>query len=522
MSLFRVYIFFLLIFIAPSFLFSQSGTDIALAKADEDFMAFNYVQALEKYKKLEGKLPNDLLIKRNIITCIVNIHGDKSLAIPYLKVLDGDPKLDDKFYLDYATICQNIYQFDSAITFYNKYREKVNAKMYPLIDHYIESCENAKALMKKPVNVQFVNLGENVNGKYADYYPFVTQDQSTLYFTTRREECMGSLRTMAGYFSSDVFVSKVKKGEWQKAKTIIGPINTGEDDEVVGLSHSGKEIVLYVGNAEYGSALMHSEMQKNKNWGKPVFFNEPINTGLAQEREGCYSDDGNTLYFVSSRKKGLGEADIYFTRKLPNGEWGVPQNAGPNINTPYNEGFPLISADGKVLSFSSQGHTGMGGFDIFKSKWDESKQQWGEAVNVGYPINTPDDDMMFSLAANNRDGYLSAYRPGGFGDLDIYKVIFLDAEKPLTALVGNVRSADSTKIGIDAEISITEAKTNNLIEIKNVNRETGRYIFIVEPGEYKIEIQGKGFTDHKETITIFDKSDFTVEFEKNFVVTPKK
>lgn len=522
MSPSRVYIFCFFVYLVPSFLYSQTATEIALAKADEDFMMFNYVQALEKYKKLEGKLPNDLLIKRNIITCILNIHGDKSLALPYLKVLHGTPNLDDKFLLDYATICQNVYQFDSAIALYGKYREKVKPNLYPLIDHYIESCENAKAMLKKPVNIKFENLGPNVNGKYADYYPFVTKDQSTLYYTTRREECMGSLRTMAGYFSSDVFVSKVQKGEWQKAKTIMGPVNTGEDDEVVGLSHSGKEMVLYVGNAEYGSALMHSEMQKNKSWAKPVFFNEPVNTGLAQEREGSYSDDGNTLFFVSSRKKGLGEADIYFTKKLPNGEWGIPQNAGPNINTPYNEGFPLISADGKVLSFSSQGHTGMGGFDIFKSKWDETKQEWGEAVNVGYPLNTPDDDMMFSLAANNRDGYLSAYRPGGFGDLDIYKVVFLDAEKPLTALVGNVRSGDSTKVKIDAEISITDTKTNTLIETKDVNRETGRYIFIVEPGMYKVEIQSKGHVDFKEDITVFDKSDFTVEFEKNFVLIPKK
>ncbi len=517
-----VYIFCFLILSVPSFLFSQSGTDIALAKADEDFLAFNYVQALEKYKKLEGKRPNDLIIKRNIITCILNIHGDKSLALPYLKVLHGLGNLDDKFILDYATICQNLYQFDSAVALYGKYREKVNPKLYPLVDHYIESCENAKALMKKPVNVKFENLGANVNGKYADYYPFVTKDQSTLYFTTRREECMGSLRTMAGYFSSDVFVSKVQKGEWQKAKTIVGPINTSEDDEVVGLSHSGKEMILYVGNAEYGSALMHSEMQKNKSWLKPAFFNEPVNTGLAQEREGSYSDDGNTLFFVSSRKKGFGEADIYFTKKLPNGEWGIPQNAGPNINTLYNEGFPLISADGKMLSFSSQGHTGMGGYDIFKSKWDEAKQQWGEAVNVGYPLNTPDDDMMFSLAANNRDGYISAYRKEGFGDLDIYKVIFLDEEKSFTALVGNVRSSDSTKVGIVAEISISDAKTNTLIETKDVNKETGRYIFIVEPGEYKIEIQAKGHLDYKENVIVYDKSDFTVEFEKNFVLPLKK
>jgi hypothetical protein len=216
------------------------------------------------------------------------------------------------------------------------------------------------------------------------------------------------------------------------------------------------------------------------------------------------------------RKGGFGEADIYFSKRLPNGEWGTPQNAGHHINTKFNEGFPVLSDDGRTLYFTSQGHTSMGGFDIFKSRWDEGKQEWGPAENMGYPINTTDDDMMFSLAGNNRDGYLSAWRKEGFGDLDIYKLTFNDVDQPLTALVGTVRSTDSTKTEIEATIALTDLKTNDFLEEKEVNKKTGHYIFIIPAGKYQVEIKSKGHKTLKEDVVVYDKSDFAIELEKNY------
>jgi hypothetical protein len=239
------------------------------------------------------------------------------------------------------------------------------------------------------------------------------------------------------------------------------------------------------------------------------------------ELEGCYTTDKNTLYFTAVRKNGLGESDIYVSHKLPNGNWGVPQNLGPNVNTQYKEGFPVVSEDGQTLYFASQGHTSMGGFDIFRSTWDESRKEWSKAVNIGYPVNTPDDDMMYSLAGKGRDGYLSAWRKEGYGDLDIYHVTFLDVEQDLTALVGNVRSSDSTLKTLQASISIYDSK-NQEIETKDVNKKNGRYIFIVEPGKYRVEINCKGHKPLKEEISVLDKSDFNVELEKNFTLLPDK
>jgi hypothetical protein len=525
--------FLFFIFLIPVFLllggaevgFAQNTgptkQEIDLMKADELFETTNYIQALEEYLKLEKKLPKDLQLKRRIGTCYLNIHDDKGKALIYLRDVFNTGKYDDELLLEMGMACQYAYSFENAIIAYNMYREKVSSKKYPLIDHYIETCENGKELIKKPVHVAFENLGKEVNTKFADYYPFVSKDEGALYFTSRSEGCLGNTRSAFGYFTSDIYVSKVKNGQWTKAKNVGTPINTIEDEEIVGLTPDGKNMILYVDRQDYASDLLHAELQKNKNFGRPVAFNPPINTeGL--ELEGCYTADANTLYFVSVRKGGLGEADIYSSHRLPNGEWGVPQNLGPNINTTYKEGFPVISEDRQSLYFASQGHTSMGGFDIFKSKWNETKQEWGPAVNIGYPVNTPDDDMMYSLAGNGRDGYLSTWRKEGLGDLDIYKVTFLDVEQRLTALVGNVKSGDSTKTTIEATISIIDLKTNQEIDSKDINKKTGRYIFIAEPGKYRIEITSTGHKPFKEEITVLGKSDFAAEMEKNFILVPDK
>ncbi|HTA62159.1 MAG TPA: hypothetical protein VK835_06880, partial [Bacteroidia bacterium] len=382
--------------------------------------------------------------------------------------------------------------------------------------------ENAKELMKHPVAVTFENLGPEINTKFADYYPFVTTDEKNLYFTTRREETMGSFKSVYGYFTSDIFTSTVDKGQWTKAKNIGAGLSTPEDEECVGITPDGKNMIVYVDREEMPSNLLHTEITaKSKTFTKPLPFNEPVNTKNL-ELEGFYTPDANTLYFVSDRKNGQGGADIYITHRLPNGEWGIPKNLGTNINTSYDEGFPVISDDEQTLYFASKGHTGMGGFDIFKSKWDSVAGQWQSPINIGYPVNTTNDDLMFSRTGQGRDGYLSAWRKEGLGDLDIYKIIFTEVEQPLTAIHGIVQSSDTTQKEIDAYITITNLNTKEELDAKNVNPKTGRYVFIVEPGKYSINITGKGFKPLQQEITIYDKSDFTSQTQQHFTLLPNK
>jgi len=485
--------------------------------ADELFDQKNYIEALVEFKKLEKEFPEDADLKHRMGVCYLKIYNDKSLAIPYLEYSYKNEKYKNELLLELANAYQFAYRLDDAIKFYNKYREKAATKIIPQIDHYIETCENAKALMKKPVNVSFENVGKEINTKYADYYPFVTKDEETLFFTSRRDQNTGKLRSYNGYYTSDVYTSKVEKGGWTRAKNMGALINTMEDEECVGISPDGKNLIVYVDNVEFPGDLFHAEMLKSKQFSKTTPFNEPVNSDQL-DAEACYGSDNNTLFFVSARKGGLGEEDIYMTNRLPNGEWGIPKNLGTTINTPYREAFPVVSEDGKTLFFSSQGHTSMGGYDIFRSRWDENAKAWSKPVNVGYPLNTTDDDMMFSIAKNGRDGYISAWRKEGLGDLDIYKITFNDVDKPLTAISGMVILSDTTKQEIDAFVSITNLKTKEEVDSKNVNKKTGKYIFIVEPGKYQIQITTSGNKTIKEDLIVYDKSDFTSLIEKKHLI----
>ena len=248
-----------------------------------------------------------------------------------------------------------------------------------------------------------------------------------------------------GYNTSDVYMSMVKKGKFAKAKN-VSMINTESDEEVAGISPDGSTLLVFVDDLyTYGNIYLSSK--KGKAFQKLTSVGENINLGSSMETAASLSPDGDLLYFASDRKGGFGGTDLYISKILPDGDWGIPVNLGASVNTKYNEDFPNISADGKTLYFSSEGHTGIGGFDVFISDWNTDSNAWQSPVNIGYPVNTTEDNMNISLSATwdpetesmrNRYAYISAYRKEGFGDLDIYRVTFNKVEPRLTAIRGSV------------------------------------------------------------------------------------
>ena len=184
------------------------------------------------------------------------------------------------------------------------------------------------------------------------------------------------------------------------------------------------------------------------------------------------------MYFASNRDGGYGGVDIYVTKKLPNGKWGLPQNLGPTINTKFDEDFPNISNDGKTLYFSSKGHTSMGGYDIFKASWDNVKRIWTTVKNIGYPINTPEDNMNYRESKSGRTGYISTLRANGLGDLDIYSVTFNEVDPEYTVVKGFITTSDSSHIFTDAAISVLDLQIDEEYGSYLPNPNTGRFIII--------------------------------------------
>jgi hypothetical protein len=507
----------------PAFAQKRKG-DVDPREADQKFDNGNYEEALDDYLALLEKEPRSEKYNYNVAVCYLNTNINKTKAIPYLEIVTRMPKHDPNGMYLLGRAYHYAYRFDDAIKAYNKFKEVGRGSSSNLkdVDRQIQYCYNAKELVKYPVNVTFENLGKNVNSQYPDYYPYIPADESFLVFNSKRPE--GSMRAIDGAYTSNIYISKVVSSNFQKAKSIGAPVNTSDgDEEVIGLTSDGKTMLIYYDNLKGYGDIYSVDGDKNHNFKKPVILDDNINSAGATEIAASISPDGNTLYFASDRSGGLGGTDIYVSNKLPTGKWGPPRNLGPSVNTAQDEDFPNISADGKTLYFSSKGHTSMGGYDIFKADFDEATNSWANIKNIGYPLNTTEDDMNLRLSQTGRYGYMAAVREGGFGDLDIYRVTFDDIEPSYSVIKGVISSIDSTQkvMHSDVFITVTNTKTQEIVGNYIPNPNTGRYVIIVPPGSYTMTVEVNGYQTLTEKIDVMDKVSFKPEIDKNLKLLPE-
>ncbi len=488
-------------------------------KANTWFSEQNYEQALEEYLSLLEDEPNNMEYNYRLGVCYLNTNIDKAKAVPYFEKVANDPKANANTLYLLGRSYHFAYRFDEAIETYNKFRKQGTGSPDNLkdVDFQIEYCQNAKELMKFPVKVEFENLGDAVNGPYPDYFPFVPVDESFLVFNTRRDD--GSEENIDGSHTSNIYIAKVKNGTFTEAKSVGDVINTDEgNEEIIGLSNDGSKALLYFDdNRNYGEIYIGA-VQDGK-FDKPAVLDKVINSRYV-EIAASFTEDGNAIYFASDRPGGYGGVDLYVSRILPNGQWGPAQNLGPSVNTADDEDFPNIAPDGTTLYFSSKGHTSMGGYDIFKATYDEAKKKWGGVRNIGFPINTPEDNMNFRVSKTGRYGYISALRKGGYGDLDIYRVTFKEVDTRYTVIKGVVSSADTTQQVGDVFISVMDLETQEIYGDYLPNPESMRYIIILPPGKFNVFIEADGFEEVSEDIEVYDKSSYRAEVKKDIVLKP--
>ncbi|MDP1747484.1 MAG: OmpA family protein, partial [Bacteroidota bacterium] len=244
-------------------------------------------------------------------------------------------------------------------------------------------------------------------------------------------------------------------------------------------------------------------------WSSPEKLNKNINT-KGWEPSAFLSADGNTLYFTSNRKGGFGGRDLYKSNKLPNGEWAMASNLGSTINTPYDEDAPFIHPDGVTLYFSSNGHKTMGGFDIFSSMLS-TQNEWTKPANIGYPINSTDDDIYYAVSPDNKRAYYSSFKAGGIGEKDNYLITFFEyVESPLTLLKGTVTDPYG-KVPKTVEITVTDNETGKIAGIYHPNSKTGEYLFILPPGKnYNVTYEAEGYLFHSENMDVLIKTNYYV------------
>ncbi|MCF6364901.1 MAG: OmpA family protein [Bacteroidales bacterium] len=477
------------------------------------------------------------------------------IGISYLKTSDSKKALEfiDNANFIYGYLTDDIlywlamakqynYQFDEAIDDYEEYMSSLTPKEMQRkktkIDKRIEECESGIKLMNNPVRCFVDNLGNGVNTKAPEYSPVFYFRDSVLYFTSRRENTTGGKKNpYSRMYYEDVYTSYFKNGKWQNADQMEKPINTKHNDAAVDISPEGREICIYRGYKGQGD-LYNSQFKKDM-WQKPGKMKR-VNKGKYRESSVSVTRDSMTLYFISDRKGGQGRQDIWMTQKTIDGsKWQKPQNLGHVVNTKYNEETVEISADGKDLYFSSKGHNSMGGYDVFVTHKNDDGT-WTEPENIGYPINTPGDDVFFMLTKNEKFGYYSSNRDDSFGDKDIYQVVFLGPEKPthisfgnpndliayfaepinetdiekpvnikviqLSIVKGVVTDAFSGK-PIKATLELVDNATGEVVKIVESYASTGAYTVPLPPGkDYALTAGAPDYFFHSENFTIADTS----------------
>ncbi|MFT6278522.1 MAG: hypothetical protein ACJAU0_001344, partial [Flavobacteriales bacterium] len=203
------------------------------------------------------------------------------------------------------------------------------------------------------------------------------------------------------------------------------------------------------------------------------------------------SPDKNTLFFSSNRPDGFGGKDLYRVRMLPNGKWSLPKNLGPSINTPYDEDAPHMDIDGKTLYFASQGHSTIGGFDLFRTK-ELDFDVWSSPENLGYPANTVEDDIFLSVDAGGRKGYFSSERPGGFGQQDLYEIDFIYRQQQQLVIKGETRALNGLPLA--GVITVIDEDQKTVQGIYRGSESSGKFILILNPmTAYKIVIEIDGY-----------------------------
>jgi len=395
-------------------------------------------QAKEMYIQAAQLDPNN--IKANFMagkTIVETVN--KGEATPYFQQvyqLDADYRFDLLYSI--ARAYQYGLQFEDAIEYYNRYLEKLDQEKdyrgedkIPAnqVKRRVYECENGLEFVANARNFIIKNIGSSINSNGLDYAPVINADETMMIFTSRRKENNLNENVYDDNFAyEDIFISYKENGKWGSAKNIDEPVNTLYFESNLALSADGKQ--LYVYRDENNGDIYVSDQRSDGSWSEPEPVSDNINSSYS-ENSVTVSPDGQTLYFSSDRPGGFGGLDLYKCEKDRRDEWGKVTNLGETVNTPYDEDGVFIDFDGKTLYFSSRGRKGMGGYDIFKSVYKAEDDNWNDPVNLGYPINTPDDDIYFVSTKDGKRGYFSTIRNDGVGYLDIYMVEIPDQTEEL-------------------------------------------------------------------------------------------
>jgi len=510
-----------------------------------------YLQSLPFYLLANKFNPNNADLNVKIGKCYLLGSGSNSKVMS-LKYFEHAYRLnamcDPEIYYYHGRAEHLHSDWDKAISYYKKYQKtftpNTTTNRKERINKLIQECKTGKKLEANPERVFIDNLGGIVNSKYPDYGGVITADESEMLFTSRRDNTTGGKKDpFINQYFEDLYITKKINGQWSSPLVMPKPVNTDGHDAVIGFSADGQKLLVY--KDDNGDGNIYECVLRGEEWSKPKKLYKTINTKYT-ENDACYSPDGRTLYFVSERPEGsYGGLDIWVSQWNDEDQrWGESRNIGPTINTKWDDRGVYLHPDGKTLYFSSQGLNTMGEFDIFYTVNENGT--WSKPINIGYPINSPDDDVYFTLSASGRHGYYTSFSPDGFGEKDLFVITFLGPEKAVmlntednliaskvnpvkevvieptvvvnrnkvTILKGVVKDA-RTKQPIGAEIELVDNKAGTIVAKFESNSKTGKYLVSLPSGKnYGIAVMSTGYLFHSENFNIPESAAY-LEVVKN-------
>lgn len=462
-------------------------------KAEQDFL-----KALEK----DPSFIEPYILLANIY---VEAGQYEKAAAQYARTFEINPNFFAANYFQAANIELKIGRYEDAKKHYEKYiaLKRGPQEMLDKAMKYLASCNFAIEAMKHPVPFKPVNMGDAVNTPDYEYFPSITADDQTLLFT---RNIRSGKDGQEDFFSS----SRTKEG-WSLAMGLN--INTPDNEGAPSLSADGQVLVFAACGKPngMGSCDLYFSRKSGNTWSKPQNLGPPVNSAH-WETQPSFSSDGKTLYFVRGSVKGhvIQPADIYMTQINDDGTWSVPVRLSNKINTDGNESSVFIHPDNQTLYFSSNGHVGMGGFDIYLSR-KQPNGEWGEAINLGYPINTHNDENSLLVGPDGNVAYFASDREGGYGGLDMYSFELDKSLKPekITYFKGKVYDA-KTKKALGARFQLLDLQSGTTVVESYSNPGNGEFILTLPVNKnYALNVSREGYAFYSENFELKNIADAT-------------
>lgn len=419
--------------------------------------------------------------------------------------------------------------FSSGLSLYAKAAAGTGdfARALELLNHYLQqpglsedereraisSREHFRfALQSAQKNIPFtpVNLGDSINSADPEYFPSLTIDQQTLVFTRNLQNR-----------NEDFFLShRLGDSTWSKAVNMGSPPNTQYNEGAQNISQDGKILLYAICNAPggYGSCDIYYAIKSSSGWSQPQNIGAPINTEY-WETQPCLSPDNHDLYFVSNRPGGYGGSDLYVSHLTTSGTWSKPENLGPHINSTGNESSPFIHADNQTLFFASDGWPGIGDMDLYYTR-KKPDGTWGDPQDLGYPINTIDHEGSLFVAADGKTAYFASDRRDSHGQLDIYRFELYPEARPIQTLYVKGYVYDvKTRQRLSALIDLIDLDSGKTISTLTTDRE-GNYLVTLPVGkDYAFHVNHEGYLFYSDNFSL-KKNDNDSAFQRNIGLQP--